>query len=459
MESFLFTLISFIVALGLLVSIHEYGHFLVARKLGVRVLRFSVGFGKPLLRFRGRPESEGELGTEYVIAAIPLGGYVKMLDEREEAVSENQLHRAFNRQSLAVRSAIVVAGPLFNFIFAIFAFWLINVTGDIGARPLVGTVAAGSVAEQAGFQPDDEFVSVGGKLTPTWESTVFALLEESTNGETLLVTVAEAGSYEQQRQLSSRKLLQMAEGGRLLEGLGLTPKRPEVEPVVSEVVSGEAADRAGVRAGDRLLSLDGETLISWGDLVQRIQKIPGKQVTLELERQGGIETVDMTVGSRQSNEKTIGRIGAAVEIPEGLYDDYRIEVSYGPLAAVGVAVERTWDMSLFMLKILGRMAVGEMSVKNLSGPISIAESAGKSASHGFTSFLKFLALVSVSLGVLNLLPIPVLDGGHLIFFLIEAVKGSPLSEETQAQGQRIGLMIMLALMGLAFYVDLSRLLG
>ncbi|MEJ1406570.1 MAG: RIP metalloprotease RseP [Candidatus Sedimenticola sp. (ex Thyasira tokunagai)] len=459
MSSLLFTLTSFIVALGLLVSIHEYGHFWVARKLGVRVLRFSVGFGKPLLRFRGRPESESEQGTEYVIAAIPLGGYVKMLDEREEEVPEGQLHRAFNRQSLPVRSAIVAAGPLSNFLFAIFAFWLINVTGDIGARPLIGAVTAGSVAEQAGFRPGDEFVSVGGKRTPTWESSVFALLEEATNGETLLVKVADDAGYEQRHQLSSSQLLQLAEGGRLLERLGLTPKRPEVEPVVSEVVSGEAADRAGIRAGDRLLSLDGVALETWSDLVQRIQKIPGKRVSLELERQGRIETVEMTVGGKQVDEQTIGRIGAAVDIPEGLYDDYRIEIRYGPLDAVGVAVERTWDMSLFMLKILGRMVVGEMSVKNLSGPISIAESAGKSASYGFTSFLKFLALVSVSLGVLNLLPIPVLDGGHLLFFLIEALKGSPLSEEAQAQGQRIGLMIMLALMGLAFYVDLSRLLG
>lgn len=459
MSSLLFTIASFIVALGLLVSVHEFGHFWVARKLGVRVLRFSVGFGRPLLRFYGRSSSDGEPGTEYVIAAIPLGGYVKMLDEREAEVPEEQLHQAFNRQSLPVRTAIVAAGPLFNFLFAILAFWLINVSGDTGARPLVGAVAAGSVAEQAGFQPDDELTAIAGQPTPTWETALYTLLETASSDEVLRVEVSDGAGYPQQRMLPGEQVLLSAEGGQLLERLGLTPKRPVVEPVVGKVVPGEAADRAGVLAGDRLLTLDGAPLERWDDLVSLIQKLPGKEVTVELEREGRVETVAMTVGSRLLNEQRVGRIGAGVAIPEGLFDEYRVEVRYGPLDAMGAAVGKTWDMSVFMLKMLGRMAVGEMSVKNLSGPISIAEYAGKSASYGVTSFLKFLALVSVSLGVLNLLPVPVLDGGHLLFYLIEAVKGSPLSEGAQAQGQRIGLMIMLALMGLAFYVDLSRLLG
>ncbi|MEE9358413.1 RIP metalloprotease RseP [Candidatus Vondammii sp. HM_W22] len=459
MNSLLFTIFSFILALGILITVHEFGHFWVARKLGVKVLRFSVGFGKPLLTFRGRGPTPEDQGTEYVLAAIPLGGYVKMLDEREGAVPEKELERSFNRKSLPVRAAIVAAGPVFNFIFAILAFWLINVAGDMGARPLVGAVAEGSIAAEAGFQPGDEFVSVADRITTTWEMVVYGLLTESASGDDLAVKVRVADGYEEDRQLPGGQLIELAENSRLLERIGLTPKRPQVPPVIDQLAPGEAAERAGIQSGDRILAINGKPLEVWDELVEAIKVLPGKPATLEIERQGATETIGLIVGSREVDGKMIGRIGAGPHVPEDLFDQYRVEVRYGPVEAIGLATAKTWDMSVFMLKMLGQMLKGEVSVKNLSGPISIAQTAGKTASYGAIQFLKFLALVSISLGVLNLLPIPVLDGGHLLFFLVEAVKGSPLSEAAQAQGQRIGMALLLALMGLAFYVDLARLLG
>ena len=454
MDSFFSTLLWFLLALGILITVHEFGHFWVARRLGVKVLRFSIGFGPPLWRRRGRVD-----GTEYVIAAIPLGGYVKMLDEREGEVPAAERERAFNRQSLKVRSAIVAAGPLFNFLFAILAFWFIFVTGDTGLRPLVGEVAPESPAAVAGFQPGDELLQVGGRVTPTWEDVVYSLLAASGDDEPLPVRVRDAEGREALRVLPETTLQDLAEDGRILHRIGITPKRPRLLPVIGQVVPGEAADRAGLQSGDLIQAIGGEPVATWGELVTRIRELPGKKVTLKLERDGRILDLPLTIGARDEGGESYGRIGAGVEVPEGLYDPYRTEVRLGPVAAMGAAVVKSWDMSLFMLRMLGRMLIGEASVKNLSGPISIAQSAGQSASYGPLYFLKFLALVSISLGVLNLLPVPVLDGGHLFFFLIEAVRGRPLPEETLLQGQRIGLLLLLALMGLAFYVDLSRVFG
>jgi regulator of sigma E protease len=479
MGSLLFTIASFVVALGILITVHEFGHFWVARKLGVKVLRFSIGFGTPLLRFRGRAEERGPAqavgsesdgtvyasetgegeGTEYVLAAIPLGGYVKMLDEREGVVPEHLLHRTFNRKSLPVRSAIVAAGPLFNFLFAIIAFWLVYVSGDTGAKPLVGEVSADSIAAAAGFQPDDELLAIGEEETPTWESVVYALLTESMAGTSMAVRVRDGAGYERIRLLPGTSLVSLAEDGSLLENLGLKPKRPRLPPVVGELVVGESADKAGLLAGDLIRSIDDIEVDEWSGLVQEIRQRPGQRVVLQIERAGSERTLEMIVGQVEQNGEIIGRIGAAVEVPADLFEAFRTEVRYGPVEAIGRAVGKTWDMSLFMLKIVGRMVSGQVSVNNISGPISIAQTAGKSASYGLAHFLKFLALISISLGVLNLLPVPVLDGGHLLFFLVEAIKGSPLSEEAQLTGQKIGLIILLALMVLAFYVDFQRLLN
>lgn len=465
MSSFLFTVLSFVVALGILIAVHEFGHFWVARKLGVKVLRFSIGFGKPLLTFRGRrsgpvagaPQSEADQGTEYVVAAVPLGGYVKMLDEREGAVPERYLGQAFNRQSVAVRSAIVAAGPLFNFAFALLAFWFIGVYGDTGSRPWIGEVAESSIAAEAGFAADDEIMSVGDAPTPTWESAVYSLLTDATSGDDVRIRVRDESGAEQVRVLPGDRLLGLAEDGRLLERIGLTPKRPVIEPVIGRIVPGEAAESAGLKTGDRIVSIDDQAVQSWAELVDYIQKHPATLVEMEIERLGVAQRLKLIVGQTVRGERSVGRIGAGPQVPEGLLDEYRVEVRYGPLDAAVMAASKTADMSLFMLKMLGRMMIGELSVRNLSGPISIAQTAGRTASFGLTQFLKFLALVSISLGVLNLLPVPILDGGHLFYFLVEAIKGSPVSESTQAFGQRIGLAILLGLMTLAFYVDITRL--
>jgi regulator of sigma E protease len=454
MGSLLFTISSFVVALAILIAVHEFGHFWVARKLGVKVLRFSIGFGRPLWRHQAR---DGE--TEYVIAAIPLGGYVKMLDEREAPVDAADRERAFNRQSLPVRSAIVVAGPLFNFIFAIFAFWLIFVMGDIGLKPLVGEVEPDSRAEQAGFLPGDEILEVGEQKTPSWENVVYSLLAQSLDQTSLPIRVLSESGLERQRMLDTRDLQTLAEEGKVLENLGLKPDRPTFPPVIGEVLSGEPAERAGLLTGDRILSVDGTTVESWPQWVEYVQARPEQTLQLEIERAGEILTLPITTAVMGEGEKAYGRIGAGVDAPDELMEGYRSLVRYGPVDAVGHAFTKTWDMSLLMLRMLGKMVIGEVSVKNLSGPISIADTAGKSASFGLVYFIKFLAVVSVSLGVLNLLPIPVLDGGHLFFFLIEAVKGGPLPERFVEQGQKIGMMILLVIMSIAFYVDLNRYLG
>ncbi|MES9991063.1 MAG: sigma E protease regulator RseP [Candidatus Thiodiazotropha sp.] len=453
MNSLLFTIVSFIFALAILIAVHEFGHFWVARKLGVKVLRFSIGFGRALWRRTGAD------GTEYVIAAIPLGGYVKMLDEREAPVDEAEQHRAFNRQSLRIRSAIVVAGPLFNFFFAILAFWLIFVTGDTGLKPIVGEVKSGSIALEVGFEHGDEILAVADKPTPTWESVVYSMLSEALDHSTLSVRVRNQIGNEQTYQLPSQGLSQMAEDGMLLQNLGLSPDRPALPPVIAEVLAGEPAAEAGILPGDRIVSVDGIEVEDWGDWVDYVRERPGQALDLEIDRNGNYILMVVTPGVVEENGKSHGRIGASVKVPDNLMDEYRAVVKYGPIEAVGQSLKKTWDLSLLMLRMLGKMIIGEVSVKNLSGPISIADTAGKSASHGVSYFLKFLAVVSISLGVLNLLPIPVLDGGHLFFFLIEGLKGSPLSDRVMEQGQKIGLLILLAIMTLAFYVDINRFLG
>jgi regulator of sigma E protease len=454
MQDLAFTVASFVAALAILIAVHELGHFWVARKLGVKVLRFSIGFGRPLLRWVGRRD-----GTEYVIAGVPLGGYVKMLDEREGPVEEQDLPRAFNRQVLWKRSAFVVAGPLFNFLFAIAAYWGILVAGDTGTRALIGAVEPDSIAAQAGFAPGDELLRVGERPTPTWESAVFALMAEVLDGEDLPVLVRAASGSEAVRVLAGDDLAALPDDPAILSRLGLETARPVIPPVLGEVVAGDPAERAGLRPGDRVLASNGTAVESWRDWVEMVQAHPGETMDIRVERDGALLELSLTPRSAEGQEGPVGRIGAAVAVPDALYDDYRAEVRLDPIEAVGAAIAKTLDMSVLMLRVIGRMLIGKASVENLSGPISIAETAGKTASYGIDYFIKFLAVVSISLGVLNLLPIPILDGGHLLYFAIEAVKGSPLSEQAQMQGQRIGLAVIAALMTLAFYVDISRLLG
>lgn len=454
MPDFVFTVGAFLVALAILIAVHEFGHFWVAQRLGVRVLRFSIGFGKALLRWTGRRD-----GTEYVIAALPLGGYVKMLDEREGEVSKAELHRAFNRQALWKRVAIVAAGPLFNFLFAGVVYWGILVAGDEGTRPVIGSVAVESVADQAGFTASDELLRVGDRPTPTWESAVFALMAASLSGEDVPVRVREASGEEVVRWLDSEQLAALTDSPAILANIGFDPARPTLPPVVGEVVPDGVADKAGLRPGDRILAADGEAVASWAEWVQIIRAHAGEGIPLEVERGAQVLEVRVTPDAVLEEGEEVGRIGVVVEVPEDFGDAYRAEVRLGPLEAIGGAVTKTVDMTVLMVRISARMLVGQASVENLSGPIAIAETAGKTASYGLNAFAKFLAAVSISLAVLNLLPIPVLDGGHLLYFLIEWIKGSPLSERAQVRGQHIGIVLLAALITLAFYLDISRLLG
>ena len=452
----LFTLGSFAVALAILISVHEFGHFWVARRLGVKVLRFSIGFGKPLFTWQRHPDD-----TEFVIALFPLGGYVKMLDEREEEVPEEQLGHAFNRQPVWKRSAIIAAGPLFNLAFAILAYWGIFMAGDTGLKPVVGSVSPDSVAAESGFRVGDEFLSIGERPARSWETAIFAMTAEAMGGEDLHLRVRDDAGALRDRWIPASAVAGLLEEPDMLGRLGLQPRRPPLPPVIGEVVSGEPADLAGLKPGERVLTADGRTIDAWQDLVAMVRDRPGKALTLGVQ---GLDrsTREITVVPRSTDAdgKTVGRIGAGVGTPsEEPGEEYLVQVRYGPIEALDQATVKTYEMSQLMLRVMGRMLTGEASVRNLSGPITIAEAAGRTASYGLDSFVKFLAVVSISLGVLNLLPIPVLDGGHLLFLLVEWVKGSPVSEQAQIQGQKVGILLLATLMTLAFYADLLRLLG
>ncbi len=443
----------FILALGVLIAFHEYGHFWVARKLGVKVLRFSIGFGRPLWKTtRGADE------TEYVIAAIPLGGYVRMLDEREAEVDPRERHRAFNVQSLGTRVAIVAAGPIFNFLLAIAAYWLIFVIGVTGVKPIVGEISPHTLAAQGGFEQGDRIVMVNEEPTATWQNVVLVLLDESLNEDAIVsVSVEDASGEARKRTLDMSGVQQELEGGNLLETLGLEPLRPRIPAVVESVASDGAAASAGIIAGDRIVSADGTVMQDWGQWVAYVRARPGKSIDVEVERGDELLVMQVVPTSREDNDEVVGYIGAMVAVPEDFADEFRSVQRYSPVQAVGVAMVKTWDMSVLTLRMLVNMVFGEVSLSNISGPISIAKYAGHSASAGLVTFLTFLAIVSISLGVLNLLPIPLLDGGHLLFYAIEFFKGSPLSDEAQMLGQRIGVALLAMLMVVAIYNDIANL--
>lgn len=452
MFSLLHTLFYFIVALAILIAFHELGHFWAARKLGVKVIRFSLGFGKILWRHQRTPDS-----TEFTVAVLPLGGYVKMVDEREGAVAPADLPYAFNRQSLIRRAAIVIAGPLANFVLAILIYWLVFMIGETGVRPVLGPVASGSLAAQVGFAEGDEIVAVAGEKTSTWSQAMSELLERTMEGEAVSVDVKTKASERLERTLRVPAALAQ-QPDLLYQRLGFRPWEPDLPPVIDRVEPGGAAEMAGLQAGDLVVSVDGRPIKTWQEWVEYVRAHPEVSLDMVVERDGARLSLPVKPAAMDSPEGRIGKIGAAVRIPEHLIDSMRVEYRLGILPAFAAALEKTGDYSALTLKMIGRMLVGKAAIENLSGPISIAQYAGKSASIGFNQFLKFLAIVSVSLGVLNLLPIPVLDGGHLVFYAVEAVKGSPVSDRTQAFFQQIGLFILLSLMSLAFILDIERLL-
>ncbi|MTZ15682.1 RIP metalloprotease RseP [Pseudomonas sp. JL972] len=447
----LYMIVGTLVALGVLVTFHEFGHFWVARRCGVKVLRFSVGFGKPLLRWSDRH------GTEFVIAAIPLGGYVKMLDEREAEVPEALLGGAFNRKSVRQRFAIVSAGPLANFLLALVFFWLLAMLGSEQVRPVIGAVEAGSLAEQAGLAAGEEILAVNGKRVAGWGEVNLQLVRRLGESGQLDLTVRELGaSQEQHRQIVLHEWLKGVEEPDPIGALGIRPWRPQVAPVIAQLDPEGPARSAGVVFGDRLLSLNGQSLADWQQVIDQVGSLPGQPVRLVVEREGRQEEIALTLGVRGEGASARGYLGAGVAAGEWPAEMLR-EVSFGPLEAMVEGGRRTWAMSLLTLDSLKKMLLGELSVKNLSGPITIAKVAGASAQSGLGDFLNFLAYLSISLGVLNLLPIPVLDGGHLLFYLVEWVRGRPLSDRVQGWGMQIGITLVVGVMLLALVNDIGRL--
>lgn len=453
---FLYSILSFVLAIGVLVTVHEFGHYWVARRLGVKVLRFSIGFGRPLWLKRA-----GQDNTEYVIAAVPLGGYVKMLDEREGEVSEEELPRAFNRKPLWVRFAVVFAGPLFNFLFAIIAYWAVFVMGINGLKPLVGEVATDSVAARAGLEPGQEITAVDERDTRTWEAVIQAVLGKALDTNAMILAVVDGEGRSQRLTLDLRDVsLDDLTQGKFFQTLGAQPVRPSVPPVIGRVEPDGAGARSGLMVGDLIVSADGEAIPDWVTWVAYVRGHPEQQIRTEISRNDNRLFLVLRPDAVDDGENgAIGRIGAAVQAPTDGLNEFYVREQYPPFSALGQAAAKTYDMTLLTLRMLWKMLLLEVSVENLSGPISIAQYAGYSAQIGITRYLEFLAIVSISLGILNLLPIPVLDGGHLLYYFVELFKGRPVSEETQALGQRLGIAMLFGLMGLAFYNDLARLFG
>ncbi|MBS1211571.1 MAG: putative rane-associated zinc metalloprotease [Proteobacteria bacterium] len=453
MPPIMHTLFYFLLALGVLITFHEYGHFIAARKLGVKVLKFSLGFGRTLWRYQKSPES-----TEFVIGALPLGGYVKMVDEREGEVELGDLPFAFNRQSLLKRSVIVFAGPFFNFVLAILIYWAVFMVGETGTRPVLGPVAQATLAAEAGFAEGDEILQVGTSSTPTWNLAMSAFLEAVIAEQSVPFSVRTSDGDTLERVMTVPR--EIAEHPELLrERVGFQPWQPPLTPVIDRVEPGSAAESAGLKGGDLLVSVDGVAIATWQQWVEHVRAHPAERMVLAIERDGVRMSLAITPAAIDSPKGRVGRIGAMVKVPEGILDSMQVEYKLGVLPAFAAAVAKTSEYSVMTLKMMGRILVGKAAIENLSGPISIAQYAGQSARMGLVHFLKFLAIVSVSLAVLNLLPVPVLDGGHLLFYLIEAVKGSPLSDQTQAYCQQIGIFILFSLMVLAFYLDIERLLN
>ena len=446
MSAFGYSLFGFLVAIAILVAVHEFGHFWVARKLGVKVLKFSIGFGKTIFNWRRRGDP-----TEYSIGLIPLGGYVKMLDEREGEVAEHERAQAFNIQPLPVRTAVVAAGPLFNFLFALVAIWLVFVVGSDDIEPVIGEVVEASVAERAGFRAGDLLTGVDGKEVKTWGQHQFYMLHQAMKGNAIEVSVSNPQYGDRTLQVDFSGMDQWSISRQpITSQIGIWPPPPPA--MVSRVVEDSPAERAGLLPGDEVLAIDGDAVSSWIDMATRVSRRPGETLRLTVLRNGQERDVSLTTRVITVEGKDYGQIG--------LYrpDLQNTTLRFGPLEAIWQSMDYNWRMTAISLRSLGRMVTARMSTENLSGPITIARLAGRTAESGYADFMKFLAIISISLGLLNLLPIPVLDGGHLMYYLVEAVTGKQPSENVMVWGQQIGIAMILMLMVLAFYNDIVRLL-
>jgi len=443
---FLQKLLWFLVAISVLVAAHEFGHFIVARKLGFKVLRFSIGFGRPLLSWRGGPPDH----IQYWISMIPLGGYVKMLDEHEGPVVAEERHRAFHQRPVWQRVLVLLAGPAFNFLFAILAYWFIFVTGVQELKPFITHVEEGSVAARAELRAGDEITTIGGYTTLTLESATVRILSEILGDGRIDLTVREPGGATRAAELDVRgREEELTEPPVLFEGLGFRLGDPAL---TGEVEQGKPADRAGLRPGDLIQSGNGQPIETWRQWVEFLQSRPGETVEVVVLRGDRELTLTATLDSVTQGEKTIGQIGVKSA-------DFVAERRYGAFEALPRAVDETWGVIRFTGSIVAHMVMGEVSLRNMSGPLSIADIAGSAAEAGLISFLRVLAAVSISLGILNLLPIPLLDGGQIVYQLAEWIKGAPLSERAMLLGQQIGIFFVIALTGFAFYNDIVRMLG
>ena len=450
MFSVLWNLVAFIIALGILITVHEFGHFWVARRCGVRVERFSIGFGRALWRRTDRH------GTEFIIALIPLGGYVKMLDERVETVAPERRHQAFNNKTVWQRAAIVSAGPIANFLFAVVAYWLVFIIGVPSFRPVIGEISPQSIAAQAQISPGMELKSVGGIETPDWEAVRLALVTKIGDEKTEVGIAPFGTSQVVNKTLDLRQWNFEPDKQDPVVSLGIIPRGPQIESVLAQVQSGSAAQKAGLQAGDRIVKVDGQPLGRWQTLVKRIHDGPGQPLALEIERNGAPLSLTLVPDSKTAAGKDIGFAGIIPKVLP-LPDEYKTIRQFGPFSALYQAGDKTWQIMRLTVSMLGKLITGDVKLNNLSGPISIAQGAGASAGVGFVYYLMFLALISVNLGIINLFPLPVLDGGHLLFLAIEKLKGGPVSERVQDYSYRIGSILLVLLMGLALFNDFSRL--
>ena len=457
MQSILLSIIAFIIAIGVLVTIHEFGHYWVARKMGVKVLRFSIGFGKPLWKRVG----SGADKTEYVLAAIPLGGYVKMLDEREGDVDASELDRAFNRKGVWARIAIVIAGPLANLILAVLVYWLIFIVGITGIAPIVGEPVAETPAAAAGFQSEERIIEVNGKATPTWNTVYVGILDGIVSSDgNAEITVTSKDGAKLTRQLKLEKGL-LNQDGDVIGSIGLNRWWPDVDPVIGGIVAGGAAEASGLQEGDKILSSNGTSIATWRQLVEIIRASADKTLNLVVLRDNSEIAIALTPALTESPLGPIGFIGARETQSQAVIDEkLRTVERYSPGTALGKAFARTGEMISVSLKMIGKLFTGQASLKNtVSGPISIAQFAGQSVSVGIDHYLSFIALVSISLGIFNLFPVPMLDGGHLLYYAFEVLTGKPVSDRVQIFGQQVGILLLGTLMVFVFYQDIVRIVS